>query len=271
MLIELLGTGGAEGWPALFCACPTCKTARSLGGKNIRTRSAVRIDRNLQVDMPPDFFFHAVRDEFDTATLETLLITHSHYDHCAIGELRWAGRKFAKRAGVPPINIGANADVADIISALPLDPQSARIVPMQPFRSHQLGGYEVFPILASHSIDREPLNFVVTKRGQSVLYACDTGDYREETWDRIAVEPVNVAIIECTYGFKPTVNTQHHLDLAGVSRYRRVAERIGLANAETKWILTHFSHVCEATHDELLEHCEPLGFTVGYDGLRLEI
>ena len=38
MKIRFLGTAAAEGWPAVFCACESCKRAERLGGKDIRTR-----------------------------------------------------------------------------------------------------------------------------------------------------------------------------------------------------------------------------------------
>ncbi|HPC76977.1 MAG TPA: carbon-phosphorus lyase, partial [bacterium] len=45
MEIMFLGTAAAEGWPGVFCSCDYCKKARELGGKNIRTRSSVLIEK----------------------------------------------------------------------------------------------------------------------------------------------------------------------------------------------------------------------------------
>ena len=39
MKIQFLGTGAAEGVPAMFCACPVCKKIRSMGKQEVRTRS----------------------------------------------------------------------------------------------------------------------------------------------------------------------------------------------------------------------------------------
>ncbi len=39
MKLQYLGTAAAEGWPALFCDCYSCRRARIAGGRNIRTRS----------------------------------------------------------------------------------------------------------------------------------------------------------------------------------------------------------------------------------------
>ena len=62
MHIKYLGTGAAEGWPGLFCMCDSCKQAKALGGKNIRTRSQALIDDELLVDFPPDTYLHMLRD-----------------------------------------------------------------------------------------------------------------------------------------------------------------------------------------------------------------
>lgn len=53
MKIQYLGTA-AEGLPALFCECETCKHAAFLGGRNIRTRSQAIIDDALLIDYPAD-------------------------------------------------------------------------------------------------------------------------------------------------------------------------------------------------------------------------
>ena len=38
--LQYLGTAAAEAFPGVFCHCETCAKARTLGGKNIRRRSA---------------------------------------------------------------------------------------------------------------------------------------------------------------------------------------------------------------------------------------
>ena len=37
MKLLYLGTAAAEGWPALFCSCPVCESARKEGGRNLPT------------------------------------------------------------------------------------------------------------------------------------------------------------------------------------------------------------------------------------------
>ena len=47
MEIQYLGTAAAEGLPALFCECETCRKARDAGGKEIRTRTQAVVDGEI--------------------------------------------------------------------------------------------------------------------------------------------------------------------------------------------------------------------------------
>ena len=49
MKIHILGTAAAEGFPAMFCECDTCKIARAEGGRSIRARSQAVIDEGTQI------------------------------------------------------------------------------------------------------------------------------------------------------------------------------------------------------------------------------
>ncbi len=60
MEIQYLGTAAAEGLPALFCDCETCRRARDMGGKEMRTRTQSVVDGKLLIDLPPDTYTHAL-------------------------------------------------------------------------------------------------------------------------------------------------------------------------------------------------------------------
>ncbi len=49
MEIQYLGTAAAEGLPALFCDCETCRKARVAGGKEVRTRTQAVVDRRVLI------------------------------------------------------------------------------------------------------------------------------------------------------------------------------------------------------------------------------
>lgn len=60
MKIKFLGTGAAEGIPAIFCNCSVCKYARKIKGRNVRTRSQALINNDLLLDFGLDTYWHAV-------------------------------------------------------------------------------------------------------------------------------------------------------------------------------------------------------------------
>jgi len=87
MKLTYLGTAAAEGWPGTFCNCTACRSARALGGKDIRTRSQAIVDGELLLDLPCDTYFHMLRGSLDLSAVRWLLVTHSHTDHFYPSEL----------------------------------------------------------------------------------------------------------------------------------------------------------------------------------------
>ena len=78
MNIQFLGTGAAEGIPALFCNCNFCRSVRLRGGKAVRSRAQVLVDGELSIDFPPDAFYHGLGAGVDLSAVRYLLVTHSH-------------------------------------------------------------------------------------------------------------------------------------------------------------------------------------------------
>ena len=88
MKIKYLGTGAAEGIPALFCHCDICNYARKMKGKNIRTRAQLLIDNELLIDFGPDTLMHSIQYDIELANILYCLITHTHDDHLYVDDLR---------------------------------------------------------------------------------------------------------------------------------------------------------------------------------------
>ena len=270
MKIQILGTAAAEGVPALFCNCDTCKRSRKSGGRNIRSRSSIQIDDILKIDLPPDAFHHSVKCQLDTSLLKYLLITHSHHDHFAKSELYYLRPGFATRDKLPELCLYANADViamTDIFSESPVEIPLKRYT-VKPFEPFQPGPYKVTPLRAMHGTEKDPLNYIIEKDGLSLLYTCDSGFYEDKTWDFLAGCNIklNLVISECTGG-PDRVEYKTHMGLPNVCEFRQKTLDIGLTNSKTKWILTHFTHNCGTTYDEMVKIAEPQDFTVAYDGM----
>jgi len=82
MYIHFLGTGAAEGIPAINCRCAHCVRARTQGGKLIRERNAILFslqDYELLVDTPPHIGELLARHGVEH--IDGIFLTHEHYDH----------------------------------------------------------------------------------------------------------------------------------------------------------------------------------------------
>ncbi|WP_102711138.1 MBL fold metallo-hydrolase [Paenibacillus castaneae] len=84
------GTGDSMGVPRVYCECAVCEEARS-AGVNRRLRSSVQIDDPetgvIWIDCGTDW-----AKQMEAAalrTVDTLLITHAHFDHIG-GLVEWA-------------------------------------------------------------------------------------------------------------------------------------------------------------------------------------
>ncbi len=272
MEIQILGTAAAEGWPALFCSCSPCAKARSLGGKNYRTRSSLQINDDLKIDFPPDSLVHAHRYGLDYAALKYLLFTHAHFDHLAAKELTYLIPPFALQDKTESIKIYGTDECINLL----LDPEK-HIEKGRPgllnrityFQELTLEPYEVTALKADHGTEGQSLNYLISHGGKTLLYACDTGFYEEDTWKYLQGARVDLVIAECTGG--PDAVEYKHLGFPDVQRLRRNAEELGITDEATQWVLTHFSHVGAMLHEELQDMVSPHGYTIAWDGMKLHL
>ena len=88
MKITILGSGTSTGVPEIGCECIVCQSKNS---KDKRLRASVLVETNqgnsILIDCGPDFRTQMLDNKINK--LDTLLITHIHYDHLGgIDDLR---------------------------------------------------------------------------------------------------------------------------------------------------------------------------------------
>jgi phosphoribosyl 1,2-cyclic phosphate phosphodiesterase len=64
---------------------------------------------------------------------------------------------------------------------------------------------------------------------------------------------------------------KYHMGIDGVLRVKDEMVRRGIANGETVFVATHFSHNGGLLHEELVERLKPKNVEVAYDGLTVEL
>lgn len=276
MRLKYLGTAAAEGIPAIFCKCETCEKARSLGGKNIRTRNQAIINDELLIDFPADTYMHFIQHNLPLADIKHCLITHSHGDHLYPQDIAMRKKGFScKLDESEPMRFYTGENGYDRIQSVvnQFGMKEAKPVLIKPFESFEAGGYHVTPVRAKHDVSSSPVLFLIEKDGKTIFYSNDSGKYPQDTWEYLEKNPVVCSLIsfDCTEG-DSEVNYEGHMNLGICSETRKRLIEIGMADENTVFVLNHFSHNGKnVIYEEFSALAEKQGFVVSYDGMEIEV
>jgi phosphoribosyl 1,2-cyclic phosphate phosphodiesterase len=263
-----LGTAASEGWPAVFCQCQYCIKAREIGGKNLRSRASVLFNDDLKVDFPPDTYMHVLKYGLDLGALKFLLVTHSHRDHFYADDLETRRSPFAYIKCGDPLKVYGNETVYEkTVKVAPPEVVSPEII--KPFKPLKLDYYEVEALPADHARSEECLLYVISIGDVSVFYGHDSGWYPDETWKALKRRKLSLIIMDCTCIIKNCVNYHMGIETMVKAKNRMISE--GIADGNTIFIATHFSHNGELLHHELEEKLKPYNITPAYDGMCIKL
>ena len=273
MKITILGTAAAEGWPACFCRCDNCTRARAAGAKNIRKRSALRINDTIMVDISPDILAQCQQTGVDLFNLEHLFITHPHWDHLYAAELLWRRRHFSHPWDERRLHVYGGETTRRVIDAAiegqwddcRLDFHS--VTRWQTIHLNEHG--TVTAALGIHSPILECFNYILELHGQTLLQGFDTSWYTDDTWDRLAHFHFDIVVMDCTNGTLEDV--RGHLNIRDLLRVKQKMHYMGIIDDATKFIATHFSHNGGLLYDDLVKALEPGGIVPAYDGMVVEV
>lgn len=275
MKLKYLGTGAAEGVPGLFCSCDTCMRTAAAGGRNIRSRSQSVIDDRLLIDFPADTYMHVVCNGLDLRQVNTCIITHSHSDHLYPADLEMRREGFAYLDKDEPLTVYGTAPAGRgcdaLIERYGLE-KTGRVIFRQitPFTQFEADGYTITPLKADHDMSTDPVIYIVSKGGKTLLYAHDTAYFLPETWAYLEREKpkLDFVSLDCTYGI--TDHTVSHMGIKTDVKVRDRLKKFGCAGESTRFCLNHFSHNGKATYDEMVPIAGKNGFLVAYDGMTVE-
>jgi len=276
MKFTYLGTASSEGWPSIFCRCPSCEKARVLKGKNTRSRSQAIIDDTILLDLPCDTFLHALNGTADISKVKYILITHSHTDHFYPAELRLRCAPYSHDLLHGKITLICNKkayllyeQILSRSNAKKSALDSITVKTISDFSTLYLDGYKVVALPARHIDGENAFLYYIEKNGKSLLYAHDTGYFFDDTFEFLRGLHLDFLSLDCTFGLnEPTHNG--HMCLKDNLLLKKRLEDMGITDDKTKIYLNHFSHNINLSHEELESAVAP-HFSISHDGLTIQI
>jgi phosphoribosyl 1,2-cyclic phosphate phosphodiesterase len=278
MKIKFLGTGAAEGVPALFCDCDVCNNIRKLGLSEVRTRSQVLIDDVLSVDFPPEAYAHSLKYNINFSQLKYILVTHSHMDHFYAHDFILRGYKYATLAE-DKLNIFGNETVEKVFYECTAREMKPEVAPhlvftqIAPYNEFYVGEYRCLTLPANHCKDEQALLFYVESNGKGYLHLHDTGLFDGKVFDFLKARKAkcNVVTFDCTFAENVGGTASRHMGIADNMILKGELLSRGLIDENTKLVITHFSHNCNPTREHLSKLEREYNVIAAYDGLEIEI
>lgn len=275
MKLQYLGTAAAEGIPGLFCSCETCRIARKNGGRDVRTRSQAIINDFLLIDFPCDTLAHSIKYNIDCSKINHCIITHIHGDHLYPTELNNLRSGFCRLPeNYDGFHMYGSVDAEQKL-ALQLEYTKGKLKyhSVAPFEPFYIGDLKITALKATHGTSN-PYIYMIEENDTALMYAHDTGIFPEETWEYLKNVGIvfNAVSLDCTAGAEHELAYNGHMCLGRNVKCRQRMIDCGIANAETSFILNHFSHNgLSVNYTEFKDIVKSLHFEVSYDGMILGI
>lgn len=254
MQIKFLGTGAAEGIPAINCDCQHCTRARQEGGKLQRERSAILFQLpgyNVLVESPPNT--RGLINKYQVNDLQGILATNAAYSH--IGGLKefeyWP----------TPLDFLAEPSLFEVIQKEHWTERLDEImfhIPYYPGAALDFGQFSLTPFAARR---RQPIFGLSIKTGEKqIVYASSTPG-RLTNYARSLMAGADMLIVN-TPTFEPP--KEDHITLLEAIELK---EQVGAKQL----VLTYINHN-NRPHDELEDYVRQYpGVIVAYDGMSLEL
>ena len=264
MKIQLLGTGSADGWPNPFCTCDSCEHQRMHG--IVRVNSCALIDDVILLDPGPSVPAACAHHRVNLSKVTDILVTHGHPDHCAPSLVlfhQWVD-------SAAPLRIWGPPEALDQFRAWLAPHQKITLHPVASGDEVDLGSHTVHVIAAAHAhgdgdlMALEAVLYRIHDDEAVTLYATDTGPLPEHTLDTLRDCPLDVLVVDATFGAKRDHGTGHH-DFASLNAELNRLGAIGAVTKHTRVVATHLSHH-NPTEPLLHEALASMGVHPGRDG-----
>lgn len=226
MRLTFLGTGGVWAAPVHGCACAACNAARADPTRARAPASALLEVAGLRLLI--DAGRTDLVDRFPPGSLDGVMLTHFHADHCVgLTLMRWS---FAEPLPVwCPLDPRGYDDLTKHHGRLRFQTCAAG-------EAFCIGPVTVTPVALIHS--RPTLGWVIEHGVKRIAYLSDTRGLPNDTFATLDATPLDLVVLDCTYPpGVPSPRSHNDLDEAAATLARLSPNRARL---------THINHELDA-------------------------
>lgn len=278
MKIQFLGTAAAEGVPAMFCDCQSCRNIRALGEAEFRTRTQVLIDGELSVDFPPEAYAHSLKFGVNLSALKYIFVTHSHMDHFYAHDFILRGYRYAS-GFFSPLQIYGNSEVAAVFAECTRREMKPSVAPnvqmnvISPYMRYAVSDYTLLTLPAVHSRTEQAMLFYIERGDKGYLHLHDTALPDDGLYNFLRENNAHAQAValDCTYAARTGIPRPRHMNIEDCAHVMQKLKAAGVCDDDTKFIITHFSHNSNPLRANLKELEMSYGVTAAYDGMEIEV
>ncbi len=252
----LLGTGASPGTPVISCKCAVCMSDLRYN-KRLRPSALVKINKkNILIDVGPDFRYQALKHNINS--IDSLIITHVHFDHIAgLDDLRIFNRQMNRALDCYLLK-PAYRDIKKRFEYLFYKKQKKILTTCAKFDFHILkndfGSFHIKDLSIDYFSFFQDRKKVLGLRFGNIAYVTDIKKYDDSIFEDLA--GLDTLILSCLRYKRSKVHFN-------VNEAVKFAQKV---NAK-KTFLTHMAH--EIKHEELTKEL-PDGIKPGYDGQEIK-
>jgi phosphoribosyl 1,2-cyclic phosphate phosphodiesterase len=254
MEIKFLGSGGAEGIPAINCDCHHCERARAEGGKIQRERNAILFKLPgyiMLVETPPNT--RGLINKYQVKDLQGIFATDASYSH--IGGIKefeyWSN----------PLDFLAEPELFQVIKKEHWTEKLDQImfpIPYYGGTALNFGKFTLIPFALRRQVPSFGLS--INNGGKQIVYTSSTPN-RLTNYAMSLVSSTDLLIVN-TPTFEPP--KEDHITLVEAVALK---EQVGAKQL----VLTHVNHN-NRPHDELEVYVRQFpGVFIAYDGMSIEV
>ena len=227
-----------------------------------RRASSLLIENRILLDCGPHASdaLHIVGVGLEDIT--DIVITHLHPDHFISENIE----RIASAKSVPLyLWVSEDAELPEI--------KNVNVKRMKKFKTYNLSeNIKITGLSANHDPQVAPQHLLIESNGKKLLYACDGAWMMTATFNYLSGSKLDAIVFDATVGdYEGDFRMAEHNSIPMIRLMIPSLKTKGIIADNTAIYLSHIAPSLHKSHEETVKIAEKDGFTVAFDGMKINI